>query len=821
MHIEQYLGEKKLLIDREIEKIIPRKITEQWLEKILGKARYRYDAETVTKSLAEPIWDFLDRGGKRWRPALTLLACEAVGGKEKDSLPFTPIPELIHNGCVTGDTQIWMADGTIKEIKDIKDGETVLSLQSDGKISSKKVVKKHYNGEKEVFKVRTGNRKLEATVNHPFLTAKKQQPRRMILTEKGKKEIRNILGNMETDISNYSKQLYQEIKDKNFSFGHLRNALYGWSTCMLPKDIAKMVSEQLSLNFQECWKEVQCKYEQAEIIFEWKKTEELHEGDLLVIARDVSSEILQGEYPKLEFVAKNPKDRFTVPQKFSTELAQLCGFLVGDGYIDFGRVCFCQPENTEGRLEYVALVEKVFGASPSPSKNDFTICSKSVASLFKNLEIAVHSKDAYIPEWVFRLPKEEKLAFVSGYLDADGIVSKEKVTFACKSKKLIYQMKALLDSLGFVASNVWKHEVDNTHFTRPVKNPSTLLYGFSVFSKSKFKEEIGTELITYNNRLMQVQQREKTFRHSELIPSMPKGFSEEQLGFSKIRSIEKIGTKETYDVQIEDTHNYISNGIVTHNTIMADDIEDDAKERRGKPCTHIIYGIDIALNASNIMYFLPMTIFYTNSQRLEPEKVRQIYDLYIQEMMRVSIGQAKDIYWHKGKKADLTEQHYLQMCICKTGVLARFAAELGAIIGNSGREKIDALARFGESLGVGFQIQDDILELVGKKFAKGKGGIGGDIHEGKRTLMVIHALRNANEKDRKRLVEILDSHPTDQKTINEAIDSIKKNGSIEYAKNRAQEIVAEALAELENKLPESKAKKMLKELADYCIGRKI
>jgi len=261
--------------------------------------------------------------------------------------------------------------------------------------------------------------------------------------------------------------------------------------------------------------------------------------------------------------------------------------------------------------------------------------------------------------------------------------------------------------------------------------------------------------------------------------------------------------------------------LVHEGTICADDIEDDAKERRGKPCTHLIYGIDIALNASNIMYFLPMTIFYTNSKKLSQEKVRRVYDLYVQEMMRVSIGQATDIYWHRGKKAEITEQQYLQMCICKTGVLARFAAKLGAIIGNASKEKTDALARFGESIGVGFQIQDDILELSEGEFAEGKGMVGGDIHEGKRTLMVIHSLKNGSESDKKRLIEILNSHPTEEGVIREAIEIIKKNGSIEYAKKRAEKIVEEAWREIDKRLLKSNAKELLKELAYYSVGRKI
>ncbi|MDP2974046.1 MAG: polyprenyl synthetase family protein, partial [Candidatus Diapherotrites archaeon] len=103
MEIEKYLAEKKPLIDGKIEKVLPRKISQKWLEHALGKAAFAYDAETIGKSMAEPIWEYLDRGGKRWRPALVLLCCEAVGGKEKEALVFAPLIELVHNGTLCCD----------------------------------------------------------------------------------------------------------------------------------------------------------------------------------------------------------------------------------------------------------------------------------------------------------------------------------------------------------------------------------------------------------------------------------------------------------------------------------------------------------------------------------------------------------------------------------------------------------------------------------------------------------------------------------------------------------------------------------------------
>ncbi len=261
--------------------------------------------------------------------------------------------------------------------------------------------------------------------------------------------------------------------------------------------------------------------------------------------------------------------------------------------------------------------------------------------------------------------------------------------------------------------------------------------------------------------------------------------------------------------------------LVHNGTLCCDDVEDDSKERRGKPCMHLIYGADVAVNNGCALYFLPLTLLYKNMQNLPGEKIASIYNLYSEEMVRVSIGQAMDIWWHRGKKPDITEQEYLQMVVYKTGVLARFAAKLGGILGNASREQIDALGRFGEALGIGFQIQDDILELTGERFQKGKGIIGGDIHEGKRTLVVIKTLEKASDKDKERLVEILDSHPTDENVIKEAIEIIKGYGAIEYAGEKAGEIVETAWEEIDKLVPESEAKETLHSLALFCTEREI
>ena len=261
--------------------------------------------------------------------------------------------------------------------------------------------------------------------------------------------------------------------------------------------------------------------------------------------------------------------------------------------------------------------------------------------------------------------------------------------------------------------------------------------------------------------------------------------------------------------------------LVHNGTLCCDDVEDDSKLRRGKPCMHLIHGVDIAVNNGCSLYFLPLTTLYRNTEKLDAKKVSDIYNLYGEELLRVSVGQAMDILWHKGEKENISEDEYLQMVVYKTGVLARFAAKLGAIVGDGSKEQIDALGKFGEAMGIGFQIQDDILELTGGEFKKGKGSEGGDIHEGKRTLLVIKTLEKASAADKARLLEILNSHPTDEKIIKEAVLIIEKYGAIDYAVKKAKSVVEDAWKKIDSLLPESEAKATLKSLAEYCTQREI
>jgi geranylgeranyl pyrophosphate synthase len=263
---------------------------------------------------------------------------------------------------------------------------------------------------------------------------------------------------------------------------------------------------------------------------------------------------------------------------------------------------------------------------------------------------------------------------------------------------------------------------------------------------------------------------------------------------------------------------------VIHNgTLIVDDIEDASEYRRGKPCTYKVYGLDIAINAGNAMYYLPLLPLIENRQKIPPQKLSKIHTVYVQEMINLSLGQAMDIAWHRGlADADkVDEKDYMQMCAYKTGTLARMAAKIAAIFADAGGELAEKLARFAESVGVAFQMQDDVLDLTGKEFTEKKGGRGQDITEGKLSLLVIHTLKVAEAKEGRRLVEILNMHTSNQKLKDEAIAIMKRNGSIDYVKNLSGKMVQESWSEAERLLPASEAKEKLKAFAEFLIERKI
>lgn len=253
-----------------------------------------------------------------------------------------------------------------------------------------------------------------------------------------------------------------------------------------------------------------------------------------------------------------------------------------------------------------------------------------------------------------------------------------------------------------------------------------------------------------------------------------------------------------------------------HNfTLIHDDIEDNSDMRRGEPTLHKIYGIPVALNSGDAFY----TSIWQEMINLELKEKEKLHlsKMYGNAFRRVVEGQGIELNWHTKNNFDISEDDYLNMISGKTAALLGLACELGTYLGGANKKDINNLRSAGESLGFSFQIKDDILNLIGD-FEKYKKEIGGDISEGKRTLMVIHTLKNANEQEKQFIKKVFSSHSKNQDDIKNVISIIKDAGAIDYANKKAEEFKSKAF-KIINDLKDSEAKKALNQLADYVINR--
>lgn len=253
-----------------------------------------------------------------------------------------------------------------------------------------------------------------------------------------------------------------------------------------------------------------------------------------------------------------------------------------------------------------------------------------------------------------------------------------------------------------------------------------------------------------------------------------------------------------------------------HNfTLIHDDIEDNSQVRRGEPALHITHGIAMALNSGDALYtLLWKRIVQLN---LEPSKLIELQQLYAEAFKRVVDGQGIELYWIQEGIFDVSEAEYLEMIQGKTSALIGLSCEMGAFLGGADKSQRKALRTYGEKIGTAFQIQDDVLNLIGD-FEKYQKEIGGDITEGKRTLMVVHCLGRANKTDKKNLTSILASKSSKKADIETAIKILEKYGSIKYAQEKASRLVEDAKKHLEA-LPDSKDKEALVSVANYVINR--
>ena len=252
-------------------------------------------------------------------------------------------------------------------------------------------------------------------------------------------------------------------------------------------------------------------------------------------------------------------------------------------------------------------------------------------------------------------------------------------------------------------------------------------------------------------------------------------------------------------VSIELVHNF---------TLIHDDIMDNADVRRGRPAVHKIWGQSGAILDGDTLYSKAFQVLGMTAA--SPERILGAMNMLSRTCTAICEGQWLDMEFES--KDRVTENEYMEMIEKKTGVLYGASAGMGALLAGAPLEVVRALDEFGRLTGMGFQLQDDVIDLLTPEEVSGKKQ-GGDLIEGKKTLIMIHAFANDI------VVPVFSKKDASAEEIFRSISILEGSGSIEYARSRAEEMVVQGKRALDV-LPPSPAKETLLELADYMIRRR-
>jgi geranylgeranyl diphosphate synthase type I len=257
---------------------------------------------------------------------------------------------------------------------------------------------------------------------------------------------------------------------------------------------------------------------------------------------------------------------------------------------------------------------------------------------------------------------------------------------------------------------------------------------------------------------------------------------------------------------IETIHNF---------TLVHDDIMDDDEIRRGRNAVHIEYDMPTAINAGDAMLAIAFERLVM-SANIELHDIPSLVNRIAWMVRRVSEGQQLDIEFETRDR--VTEDEYIEMIEGKTAVMFQICAELGARVAGADDEVIECLAEWGRSVGLCFQLMDDLIDVLSDSATLGK-PTGSDVAQGKQTLMVIHALSQPDSEAKARLLSVLGKcEDATEAMVQDGIAALDELGSIAYARERANEYHQHAHACLD-RLPDGPAMLALRELTDLQLKR--
>jgi geranylgeranyl diphosphate synthase type II len=240
---------------------------------------------------------------------------------------------------------------------------------------------------------------------------------------------------------------------------------------------------------------------------------------------------------------------------------------------------------------------------------------------------------------------------------------------------------------------------------------------------------------------------------------------------------------------------------------------DHAETRRGRLTVHKKWDENVAILSGDAL----LAFAYRALLRTKSTHIQEISRIFTEGVVTICEGQALDKEFETRHRVHVNE--YLMMIEKKTGKLVSIAAQLGALIGNASTSDLEALRRYGEHVGRAFQIQDDLLDIIANEKEFGK-TIGGDLVEGKKTFLLLEALRRAKGEQKKMLQRIFTNGGVPKRQVPTFRHIYEETGAIESAKKRIESDITEAKTQLSS-LPPSIARETLRWMTDKLLNRKF
>ena len=255
---------------------------------------------------------------------------------------------------------------------------------------------------------------------------------------------------------------------------------------------------------------------------------------------------------------------------------------------------------------------------------------------------------------------------------------------------------------------------------------------------------------------------------------------------------------------------------IIHNfTLVHDDIMDDDDVRRGRPAVHIAYDLPTAINAGDAMLAIAFEAMAV-AEGIEPELLPFLVKRIGRMVRKCSEGQQLDIEFEN--REVVTEEEYIEMIHGKTAAMFLTCAEVGSHLAGADEDVIQCMHDWGLALGLCFQLMDDLIDVLSDSDTLGKPS-GSDVAQGKRTLMVIHALRQPPSQSKDDLLAVLGKgEDVTAEQVARGHQALHDLGSIEYAKVKAESYHRKAHDCLD-RISDNPALRALRELTDYQLNR--